>query len=281
MKVLYDLHAHTHLSVCGQDDATIENYVKSAKKNNLKVVGIADHAWDKDIPFVDSMRRSKCAGDGESVINWYKAQPLEHCREILPEIEKANTDGVKFLFGGEVDYCEGVGAAITPEHAKQLDFMIVPNSHTHHLMDKTLYEPYRKHAEYMLKATMEICTAPTAEFVTSLAHPFAAVCCPYPIDYIIDTIKDSELFEVFSAAAEKNIAAEINADCFYNTDIKNNCLFRVMLAAKKAGCKFTFGSDSHTDGHQDIISVCGDVADALGLSENDILFYDKPELFVI
>lgn len=270
MNVSYDLHAHTHLSLCAKDIATIKNYVKSAKRNNLKLIGLSDHMWDKDIPLPECMNHTL---GGTYVIDWYKTQTIEYCRKILTELENTDTEGINFIFGGEVDYCVGVGAAITPEHAEQLDFMIVPNSHTHQVMDKALYEPYSKHAEFMLKATMEICTAPTAKYVTSLAHPFAAVCCPYPVDYIIDTITDEQLIEVFSAAAENNIAAEINAECFpEGSDIKNNGLFRVLQMAKKAGCRFTFGSDSHS-ANQDHMSACGTVADLLGLSPEDVLFY--------
>lgn len=276
MEILYDLHAHTHLSVCGDDSATIENYVASAKKHGLKLIGIADHMWDKEIAFTDSMRRSRASGGGDAVVNWYKAQSIEHCREVLKEIEAADTENTKFIFGGEVDYCPGVGAAITAKHAEELDFMIVPNSHTHHIMDAACYEPYEKHADFMLKATMEICTAETAKYVTSLAHPFDAVCCPYSVDFIIDEISDAQLGEVFSAAAENGIAAEINGASFANIgDIKNSGLFRVLAAAKTAGCRFTFGSDSHSDGQQDAISLCSTVADLLGLTENDMLFYDK------
>lgn len=276
MEALYDLHAHTYLSVCGQDNATIQNYVKSAKKNNLKFIGIADHSWDKDVPFVDSMCKSSSAGGGAAVINWYKCQTIEHCRKILKDIEAVDNDGVRFMFGGEVDYCPGRGAAITEECAQTLDFMIVPNSHTHHIMDKAILGNYKEHGEFMLKAVMEICTAKTAKYVTSLAHPFDAVCCPYPVDYIIDTISDSQLNEVFSAAAENNIAAEINSASFAATkDIRNSGLLRVLAEAKKAGCKFTFGSDSHSDGEQDNIYLCGEVAELLGLTHKDILFYDK------
>lgn len=272
MNITYDIHAHTHLSICGQDNSTIENYVKSAKRNGIFLIGIADHMWDKEIPYHENMRHAKGAGPngGEGVVNWYKAQPIEHCREILPELESVDTEGVKFLFGGEVDYCPGRGAAITPENAEKLDFMVVPNSHTHHVMDKADYEPYQKHADFMLRATLEIATAETARYVTSLAHPFDAVCCPYSVEYVIDCIKDEALIEVFSAAAENNIAAEINSASFVNKDIKNLGLFRVLQMAKKAGCLFTFGSDSHS-ANQDDLHVCSDVAELLGLTENDIL----------
>lgn len=279
MDVLYDLHTHTHLSVCGADNATIKAYVESAKRNSLKLIGISDHMWDKEIPYPESMRFSRSGGGSENVINWYRQQPIEHCREILDEISATDTEGVRFIFGGEVDYCPGLGSAITEENAEKLDFMVVPNSHTHHVMDASNYEPYEKHADFMLRATMEIATAKTAKYVTALAHPFDAVCCPYPVDCIIDKISDSQLIEVFSAAAENKIAAEINAACFMNMkdekEIRNSGLFRVLYMAKEAGCRFTFGSDSHTWDGQNRIKLCSTVAELLKLSDKDVLSIDE------
>lgn len=273
MKICHDIHCHTHLSVCGQDSATIAYYVESARRNGLKKIGIADHMWDKKIPFADSLRCSLASGGGDAVVNWYIAQNIEHCREILPELAAAEHEGVEFCFGGEVDYCPGIGAAITEEEAEKLDFMIVPNSHTHHLMDKSLYEPPRKHAEWMLKATMEICTAPTAKHVTSLAHPFDAVCCPYATERIIDTIRDEEFMECFLAAKEAGIAAEINTSSYGAVKPEKYGSFwmtRVLSIAKKAGCTFTFGSDSHASGAQDGILRGEKIAEVLGLAEADL-----------
>ncbi len=273
MKVEHDIHAHTHLSLCGKENATIEYYVRSAKKLGLKMIGISDHMWDAKVPFTEGMRHSRSAGDGEVVLNWYRAQDIAHCRQILAEIEATDTQGVRFFFGGEVDYCPGLGAAITEEEAAKLDFMVVPNSHTHHVMDKALYEPCEKHGEFMVRAAMDICTSPVSRYVTSLAHPFDPVCCPYPAERVIDTITDAQFEEVFCAAREKGIAAEINSACFRGKDeaqIRNFWMTRVLAIAKKCGCKFTFGSDSHSDGAQDSLPLAGQVADILGLTENDL-----------
>lgn len=273
MKIKHDIHTHTHLSVCGEDSATIAYYVRSAKKLGLKMIGISDHMWDSKIPFTESMRHSRSAGDGENVLNWYRAQDISHCRQILNEIENIDTDGVQFFFGGEVDYCPGIGAAITVEEAEKLDFILVPNSHTHHIMDKTMYEPYRKHADFMLRAAMEICTSPASRFVTSLAHPFDPVCCPYPTEYVIDELKDSQLKEVFCAAREADIAAEINTACFNGRNdeqIRNHWMLRILEIAKSCGCKFTFGSDSHAEGEEDTIILGEKLSDLLGLTENDL-----------
>ena len=275
MKLYQDLHCHTHLSVCGKDSATIPYYVESAVRQNIETVGIADHMWDKEVPFPDDMCHSLFAREGTFVTNWYKVQDLAHCREVLKEIEQTDTQGVRFLFGGEVDYCEGIGPAITEEEAEKMDFMIVPNSHTHHLMNKSLYEPYEKHAAYMLKATMEICMSPLNKYVTSLAHPFDATCCPYPVDYVIDAITDEQFCEAFCAAKEANIAAEINLYAYRtmnDDEMRNNYMTRVLTQAKKCGCKFTFGSDCHAAGQQDAFVETADrVTAMLGLTEEDIL----------
>lgn len=274
MKIEHDIHVHTYLSVCGKDSATIEAYVCSAKKLGIKKIGIADHMWDLKIPFTDSMRNSLNAGDGEVILNWYRVQGIEHCRKILKDIEEIDTEGIEFLFGGEVDYCPGLGAAITVEEAEKLDFMVVPNSHTHHLMDKSLYEPYHKHAEFMLRATMDICTSETAPYVTSLAHPFEAVCCPYPVEYLINAISDRQFKEVFCAAKENNIAAEINTSCFTSCktieELRNHYMIRVLSIAKDCDCTFTFGSDSHSDNGQDSILKGPIIADILGITEENL-----------
>jgi len=275
MNITYDIHCHTHLSVCADDNATVEMYVASAQKLGLTTVGIADHLWDSRVPFPEDMRISLFAETPDTVVDWYKAQDVAHCRQILKEIAAADTGGIRFLFGAEAEYCPGTGVALTEEEAAQMDFIVVPNSHTHHLMDRALYEPYEKHGIYMLNAAMEICNSPLKQYITSLAHPFEAVECPHPVEYIIDTITDAQLQEVFCAAREANIAAEINAGVFRGMSddrIRNHYMLRILEQAKKSGCKFTFGSDCHRAGAQDaFVHVMQTVADCLGLTDEDIL----------
>jgi len=275
MKVQHDIHTHTHLSLCAQPSATIEYYIRSAQKLGLKQIGISDHLWDSDIPFPAGMHHAK---GGDSGCDWYRAQDLTHIREILPELNAADRRGIRFFFGAEVEYCQGRGAAITVEHAEALDYLIVPNSHTHLAMDRDLYEPYQKHADFMLRAAMEIAAAPTAPFIATLVHPFDPVCCPYQRDYVWDCLKDSHLTEAFQALAEKNIAAEINTACFTqcsDEELPNHGLIRILGIAKAAGCSFTFGSDSHADGEEDSLLRAGRIADILGLTENDLADFVK------
>lgn len=277
MNITHDIHCHTYLSLCGDKSATIPYYVQTAKELNLDTIGIADHMWGSKIPFPDEMRCSSAASKhhSEHVVNWYKPQDVAHCKQILRDIEESDTQGIKFLFGGEVEYCPGYGLAISEEEAEKLDFIVVPNSHTHHLMPAAMYEPYEKHGVFMLKAAMEICTCSLSKYVTSLAHPFEAVNCLYPVQYIIDTITDEQFAEVFNAAKEAGIAAEINTGPFRELpedEICNHYMIRILRIAKQCGCKFTFGSDSHRQGaHRVFINACQKVAKLLELTDDDIM----------
>lgn len=274
MKIEHDIHTHTHLSLCAKESATIEYYVRSARERGLKVVGIADHMWDAKVPMPDSLRRSAMAGpEGNCVVDYYETQTVSRCQTILKEIGETDTQGVKFLFGGEVEYVPGYGIAISEESAELLDFIVVPNSHTHMIMNQSMYEPYEKHAEFMLRSVMEICTCPMSRYVTSLAHPFDAVCCPYPVDSVLDKITDAQLREVFGAAKEKGIGVEINGGAYWRKtpeEIVNMGRYHVLSVAKECGCMFTFGSDCHSEGGQITLEGTHKVAKLLGLTSEDI-----------
>ena len=63
-KIDHDLHIHSKLSVCSQDELqTKENILKYAIQNNLKQICLTDHFWDENVP-------------GAS--GWYKPQYYEH-----------------------------------------------------------------------------------------------------------------------------------------------------------------------------------------------------------
>ena len=70
--------------------------------------------------------------------------------QIKPEIEKACTESLKIYFGGEAEYDPWHhDVSVTEAAAEQMDFLLVPNSHTHITMPKDLYEPYEKHADLL------------------------------------------------------------------------------------------------------------------------------------
>lgn len=261
MKITHDFHVHTHLSVCAKDTATVEHYAEVSKKLGFKKIGFADHFWDETC--------------GEPWNNFYLRQGLGHVLELKDEIARADFGDTKVYFGCETEYDpRRKSAAITPAVAEQFDFIIVPNSHTHMMMPKDFYEPYEKHKQFMIDAYNHILDSDVSRYILAMAHPFEAVCCPYPMEILMEMMSDDEYRRLFDRTANKGIAIEINVAGFEKKteqEILDSQPMRLFRIAKECGCKFTFGSDSHTNlAHGYYEFSCGVVSNALGFTENDI-----------
>lgn len=257
---------HTHLSRCAKPEATLGAYIAQAAKLGLDTLGIADHMWDHAVGLHDPQG---------GWYGFYEFQNLEHVLKGREELKSADTHGVRVLIGAEAEYDPvREGIALTEEAAQQLDFIIVPNSHTHMIMPKACLEPYQAHAGFMLKAMRDILKSPAAKYVTAIAHPFDAVACPYDKRLLYPLISVSEYKEVFSEAKEKNIAIEINTSSFLNKtdeEIRANPKWEFFAIAKECGCRFTFGSDCHHPSSQRNILAASTILDVLSLTEKDIL----------
>ncbi len=262
MKINHDFHIHTNLSLCAKKDATAEHYINKAVELGLNKIGFSNHFWDSKI---------------QPVLNdWYKPQNLEYNLQLKEELKDIDKKGITVYFGAEAEFHPIYGVAMTEEAAEKFDYIIVPNSHTHMTMDKTLYSPYQKHADFMTDAYRKILNSPTARYITAMAHPFDAVCCPYDRQVLYKIIPDDVFKELFTATAEKGIAVEINAACFKGITAENIEQFgamRMFCIARDMGCKFIFGSDSHSvNGHDNYLHTQQTIADFLELSENNMLF---------
>lgn len=259
MLIQHDFHVHTNLSVCAPRDAYAETLIVKAKELGLKKVGIANHFWDNAI---------------EGANDFYKPQDFEHLELIKPELEKIDAGDMKIYFGCEGEYDPfHHGVAITEETAEKFDFIIVPNSHTHMMMPKDYYEPHEKHKEFMLTAYEEIINCNISRYITSMAHPFSAVCCPYGWETLMQMTTDDEYKRMFDMTAKKSIAVEINMA--YTKDLTKSQIeegqhMRMYRLAKECGCKFTFGSDAHSAGGMNNYHTADLIADLLGLTEDDI-----------
>lgn len=270
MKIQHDFHVHTKRSLCADQEVTVKDYLEVMRKNGISKVGFSDHFW-AGTP-IEKISEDK------DVREFYTIQNFAHVKTIREEIaalSEEDKDGMKIYFGCECEYDPYVGdLAITEEYAEQFEFVIVPNSHTHMMMPKTFYQPYEKHKEFMIEAYMNVIHSPLSRYVTSMAHPFEAVCCPYDNRILMDMITDDEFRRMFSATAEKGIAVEINiAGIREKTpeEIADDPVIRMYRLAKECGCKFTFGSDSHRTGLYDTYSCRADlVAGILKLREADL-----------
>jgi len=267
MKIDHDFHIHTRLSVCaGPNGGTFDAYMEQFIKEGLKKVGFSDHYWDE---------LTRAAEGG-----FYPPQNTAHVLELKREIESKdawNRYGIEVFFGAEAEYDpKRHDFALSEEHAELFDYVIVPNSHTHMMMPRELYEPYEKHRDFMIEAYEDIINSPLSRKILSVAHPFSAVCCPYDNTVLLSMMSDDKYLELFEKTAKKDIAIEINAGCVGSLlkapESANAAEYvRMFQNAKKAGAKFTFGSDAHhLAEHENYVEFCGAAAKAIGLTDGDM-----------
>jgi HisJ family histidinol phosphate phosphatase len=235
MRVLHDIHIHTHISSCCVDNnSNPENIIKTASEKGYKTIGFSDHVWDNPA-FTPS--------------EWYRPQNLEHILKIKQELPK-DTYGVKVLIGCETEYCGNGIIGLSKEAASQLDYVLVPMSHTH---QRGFVIPDKEYtnievAKLMINYFKEVVNL---DIATGIAHPFAPLGFK-DVDGILNCILDNELSECFSMAAEKRVSIEINAAVFhealgkYDDTYHDESFIRIFKIAKKCGCLFHFGSDAHS-----------------------------------
>jgi len=265
MHIQHDLHMHTHLSYCGKDDATVENYVAQAQALGLRKLGITDHVWDSAV---------------EGMPEWYRQTDIQNVPHVLrtrPLLEQYRNCGVELLMGCEAEYDYAHrGVALTEAAAEQFDFIIASTTHTHNTMPKAFYYPPRRHAEFMLQAWEDMLAAPVSRYFTAMAHPFHAVCCPYGYEPAMEAVSDDELRRLFDKTAQRGIAVEINIKCIvghheeYAERIPAQPHLRIFRIARECGCLFTFGTDCHWPAAQHMIRHADTVAALLGLTEEDL-----------
>lgn len=267
MKIKHDFHIHTDLSLCARESAKLDNYVEISRKLGLEKIGIANHFWDSNIDAGDDFFRDE----------FYKVQDFEHILKIKSEINRSNSDDLKIYFGGEAEYAPmHRDISVSEEVAEQLDFLLVPNSHTHMTMPKEYYESYQRHIDFMLQAYEDIINSKVSRYITAVAHPFDAICCPYDREILINMISSDTFKRLFHKTASKEIAVELNIaymrDFSKNyQDIENGAHIRMFRLAKDCGCKFIFGSDAHdADCHKRYHEFTKVFIDLLELKEDDI-----------
>ncbi|MBQ9083403.1 MAG: hypothetical protein IJY28_07875 [Clostridia bacterium] len=265
MQITHDFHIHTSLSLCGDPSATVENYRATAQKLGLKKIGFSDHFWDERISTAHLSQMGK---------DFYVPQNYPYICQLRPQLAAQNWGNTKVYFGAEVDYdLRRRDLCITEETAEQLDFLLVPNSHTHLIMPRDCYQPYQKHLDFMVQIFEDTLNSPVSKYVTAMAHPFEAVCCPYDNNILMHMLPEDTLKRLCAKAAEKGVAYEINVSAIRGkteAQIADWAQMRLFRIAKEAGCKFIFGSDSHSAWAHDTWAHDTDVVSKLlGLTEND------------
>ena len=265
MKIKHDFHIHTLRSLCADPNATLDTFTDAIKREGLEKIGVSNHFWDAKIPPLSE--------DG-----YFTMQNLERISLDIPAIEKLREDtGIKVYFGCEAEY-DPVhhDVAVAEETCEKLDFIIVPNSHTHLVMPKEYWDDFPKHKEFLVTAYRDIINSKVSKYITAVAHPFEIVgYSDERLKLILDTFTDDEFKRLFDETAERGIAYEINVSGMRlktKEQIDELPKMRLYRLAKECGCKFIFGSDAHGQVELDYYSKWTEyVSELLGLTEDDII----------
>ncbi len=265
MRIRHDIHVHTVLSSCCPDaTATAANILARAAECGLAVIGFADHLWDRAVP-------------GASP--WYAPQDLEHVRRLRQTLP-ADTGGIRVLCGCETEYCGGGKVGISREAAAQLDFVLVPFSHTHM---KDFVVPAGTTAGDLSKLLPQrFREVLDLDLATGIAHPFLPLAFMDHLDEILAAISDAELEDCFGRAAAKRVSIEVHVGMFPGPDggenggLHDETFLRVLGIAGRMGCFFHFASDAHELKDIGAVRKLEPYAKVLGITEDRILPLFRP-----
>ena len=262
----HDLHIHSFGSMCSKaPEQTPERILQYAVDEGYTTVCLTDHFWDETVPMLQG-------GWGP---DFYTSQNWEHIRKQLPLPQK---EGIRFLFGAEVDMTLDGTVGISSARLAAMDFLLISISHFH-CTDFTIRSEDAATAEgkarVLLDKLEQLLDMPLPWHKISLAHLVGQKVSGGDPDFhcqVIRLLMTERLTALFKKAAALGVGIELNTATFsFGNDAEQEAVTAFYAHAKECGCKFTFGSDAHApfqwEHHRQRAQA---MADALGLTEKDI-----------
>jgi histidinol phosphatase-like PHP family hydrolase len=220
-------------------------------------IGFADHVWNSDNVSPSKFYLSQ---NGKEHLKMHK---YIHSRKWEIEV----------LVGCEAEMKAPGIFGITPKLKEKLDYVTMATDHFH--MKNFVLQPVEETPAGLARHMLEFfVSAAKSGLPDILVHPF------FPYGYIefydaaVISLSDAELIDAFSVAASNNIGIEINKCYLPNPQHERffslETPLRILTLAKKAGCKFTLGSDAHTLDGFEVLDKLQSLAKSLDLREKDI-----------
>ena len=259
MKVVNDYHMHTKLSPCsGDPEATIANFVRILAERGFKSICITDHYWTRPENILENNPDLK--GPFPETLK----QILENKKMV-----ESTEFPMKVLVGAEIETYSPDCFGGTLELKEMLDVVLLPTDHFH--LTSIIQQPDDHSFAGWGRHIMKFFIAGAKSRVGHvLAHPFVPMGEHHDAPReVLDTISDAEFFDALSIANEYGNAIEINGGCLADP-VLSEALVRPFTIAKKAGCKFTFGSDTHRVSTLDRYDLMGRFCDTCGITEDDL-----------
>jgi len=234
----HDLHLHTYLSACCHDKARHRphNILPRAKDLGLRTIGFADHVW---------------VNPELAASEWYRPQGAGQIDKLRGDLAAIKSP-LRVLVGCEAETIAPGKFGITPVFAESVDCVLLACSHFH--MENVVEQPAsrtpRAVAEHMLRFFRSAVKSGVADIIP---HPFFP--CGYVelYDAAIAATSDAEFLDAFGLAKERGVAVEITAVFLPPSqggfpdrpEWSLETPMRVLELARRAGCRFSFGSDAH------------------------------------
>lgn len=262
----HDLHIHSGGSMCsGDPKQTPERILQYAIDEGLTTVGLSDHFWDETVP----MPKGGWGPDFYGPQNW----PHICKNRPLPQ-----RDGVRFLFGAEVDMTLDGAVGVSKERYDQMDFVLISISHFH-ITDFTIRgedaaTPAGR-AQVLLDKLEKLLDYDLPWHKIGLAHltgPKLGGGDPDAHCEVLRLVQGDRLTALFKKAAKLGVGIELNTATFgFGNPAEQEAVTAFYAHAKECGCKLFFGSDAHNADrfpvHRGLAQA---MADRLGLTEEDI-----------
>ena len=253
--VLHDLHCHSFLSSCCEDEScTAPAIFARAKALGYDTLCLTDHLWDPAVP-------------GAS--DWYAPQTPEH---VLSSRRYADVEGLRCLVGCETEFGCG-GLALAPEHYDLFDFVVIPPNHMHFagLVRPAGLTGADSMAALFTDRLDRISRLDVPMEKTGIAHLTCRLLYSEgTVAEVIRRMDEKRLREIFLRFADRGAGIELNAAAFRELEASPDEILLPYRVAKDCGCRFYCASDAHRMASLERVgTVLPRVAELLGLTEKD------------
>ena len=226
----HDFHIHSTISPCCHDETqTPEAILKYAKENGLKKICLTNHLWDEKV---------------KSEADWHDGQRFSCLSSVLPLPKDPE---VEFLFGAEVDMDYNFVLGVSEERFDIFDFMVISTTHLHLAGNtvRTKIQTPEEAAEFWVLRLKELLKKDLPWQKIGIAHLTCGHIFKGRTQEVISLIDDEDLYDIFSELAKKKAGIELNMKSIFSSESEKEIMLRPYRIAKKCGCKFYLGSDSH------------------------------------
>lgn len=233
----HDLHLHTGLSACCKDPAgqAPARVIARAASMGLHTIAFTDHLWVN--PALAPSR-------------WYRPQDgtgIVRLREQLAAIDTP----LRVLVGCEAETIAPGRFGLTRSFAATLDFVLLACTHVH--MKGFVAQPPDDTPAAMARHLAALfASAVSSGLASAIPHPFVPHGRLEIFDRVVAAIGDRQFADLFGPAAENGVALEVTVGYLPGPDrpFSGETPLRLLTLARRAGCRFTFGSDAHDPARQ-------------------------------